>query len=460
MKAMKCLAVIAAAAAILACKKEDPTNQSNNQNQGDNGGQEEYNETLTLSPYEVTFEGEGGTVKVVVTTSAEDYTVTGAADWLTVEKNGKELSLTAAANTVNAERKCDLTVTGKVLTSKLPVTQKAGSPYPGFTVCPEAKYEYSGTLLYQFLKPQEEDYGGQGYISMTDEEGSHLSIWVYTELFTSEEAVELNAGQYVKGQDAFPVLYGKKYTWAPGVLIEGDEEDDSYIMGSYIADFATGKEIPLTGGTVDVTANEDGTMVILVDMLDENGNTYKYVFTGEVAIDTEGATYPTDRVDVANTVFGAVCYYKGDVFENGTVQMALQLFSGPQDNPATTNFDFYIPAAEFAENLDISGNYATPDEEEGMTPHTAGTLDFGVMVDYGFFQYPSGAFIMYEFGDYLIADGYASLMLTKQDDGKYTLAAALMSIEGDMVMFMGADFTGLHDLEIPIIDASGTGDVD
>jgi len=79
------------------------------------------------------------------------------------------------------------------------------------------------------------------------------------------------------------------------------------------------------------------------------------------------------------------------------------------------------------------------------------------MMDYGFFQYPSGVFIMYEFGDYLIADAFASLVLEKQDDGKYTLTSALMSSEGEMVMFMGADFSGLHDLEIPIIDARDNG---
>ena len=357
-------------------------------------------------------------------------------------------------------RNCNLTITAGTASCTLAVSQKAGSPYSGFTVCTEAKFEYSGTLLYQFLKPQEEDFGGQGYISLTDEEGNHLSIWVYTELFTSEEEVELSAGKYLKGKDAFPVLYGKKYTWAPGVLMEGDEEDDSYVMGSFISDFATGQDIPLTNGTVDVTAENDGTMVILVSLLDANAKPYMFVYTGEVTIDTEGATYPTDRVDVANTVFGAVCYYKGDVYENGTVQMALQLFSGDEQNPAITNFDFYMPAVEFSEDLDISGSYVTPDEEEGLAPQTAGTLDFGVMVDYGFFQYPSGAFITYTYGDYLIADGYASLMLTRQEDGKYTLTAALMSTEGDMVMFMGPDFTGLHDLEIPIMDVSQIGDED
>ena len=59
---------------------------------------------------------------------------------------------------------------------------------------------------------------------------------------------------------------------------------------------------------------------------------------------------------------------------------------------------------------------------------------------------------MYSFGDYVLADAFASLVLTKQEDGKYTLVSAIMSNSGDMVMFMGADFTGIHDLEISVTD--------
>ena len=66
----------------------------------------------------------------------------------------------------------------------------------------------------------------------------------------------------------------------------------------------------------------------------------------------------------------------------------------------------------------------------------------------------------YSFGDYLIADAYASLILTRQEDGKYTVSGALMSTAGEMVFFFGADYTGIHDLEIPIVDVRESGGED
>ena len=450
MKRFFFLAAVAAATCFAACTKPENTD--------DPTPGPEVKDEVSVSPASVSFEGEGGTLNIAVTTNVASFSVSGNPDWLTVQKGEKEISLTAAANTVAEARSCNLTVTAGTASCTLAVSQKAGSPYSGFTVCTEATFEYAGTMLYQFLKPIEEDYGGQGYISMADEDGNTLSIWVYTELFQSEEEVELSAGLYEKGQDEFPVLYGKKYTYVVGSVLEGDDEDDDSIMGSFFTNLAAGKQTPIVGGTLEVKDNGDGTRVILADMIDSEGAPCKFVFTGKVTIDAEGATYPSanDHIDVANTVFGAVCYYKGDVYENGTTMMALQLYSGSEENYAITNFDFYMPAVDFSEDIDLSGEYYTP-SEEGEAPHSAGSLDLGVMMDYGFFQYPSGVFIMYEFGDYLIADAFASLVLEKQDDGKYTLTSALMSSEGEMVMFMGADFSGLHDLEIPIIDARDNG---
>ena len=45
-------------------------------------------------------------------------------------------------------------------------------------------------------------------------------------------------------------------------------------------------------------------------------------------------------------------------------------------------------------------------------------------------------------------------------DGKYTVLASLMSQENDMVMFIGSDFTGIHDLPIQVIDAREGGEED
>ena len=138
------------------------------------------------------------------------------------------------------------------------------------------------------------------------------------------------------------------------------------------------------------------------------------------------------------------------MFQERIIIIKHRFYSGSEEKYATTNFDFYTQVVEYSNNIDISGTYTTPDEEEGLLPCTPGTLDFGVLVDYGFFQYPSGAFVMYEIGDYLVGDGYAGLTLTKEADGTYTInMAAMMSSEGDMELFMGV--TGL---EIEIVDAT------
>lgn len=460
MKKMILLAAAAAAVCLAACKKPDTPEPT----PGPGPGPETKDE-VSVSPASVAFESDGGTFRVAVTTNVADYTVSGNPDWLTVAVNGKELSLTAAQNTVNEARSCALTVTAGKATASIAVSQKAGSPYAGFTVCNSARFEYAGTMLYQFLKPSEEDYGGQGYISMSDEEGNRLSIWVYTELFTSEEEVELTPGTYVKGADNYPyALVAKKMTYAPGVVFSfsDEEEEEEEVGGSYFSNVTTEEDIPLTDGTVEVISGDNGALTVKVDMTGTDGKAYKYVFEGQVEIDTEGATYPgnSDRIDVAATVFGAHCYYMGDTYGNGTSSFRLELYSGDEEDPAITCYEFITEAVEFSEDIDLSGEYYTPSEgeegeegEEPADPHGAGMLIPGAMVEViPGFEMPQGTYIMYSFGDYVLADSFASLVLTRQEDGKYTLTSAIMSSAGDMVMFMGADFTGIHDLEISVTD--------
>ncbi len=465
MKKMILLAAAAAAVCLAACKKPDTPEPTP-------GPGPETKDAVTVSPASLAFESDGGTLRVAVTTNVEDYTVSGNPDWLTVAKNGKELSLTAAQNTVNEARSCTLTVTAGKATASIAVSQKAGSPYAGFTVCTSATFEYAGTMLYQFLKPSEEDYGGQGYISMSDEDGNRIAIWVYTDLFTSEEEVELTPGTYVKGADNYPyALVAKKMTYVPGVVFSfsDDEEEEEEVGGSYFSNLTTEEDIPLTDGTVEVTAGEGGALTVKVDMTGADGKAYKYVFEGQVEIDTEGATYPgnSDRIDVAATVFGADCYYRGDVYGNGTSNFILQLYSGDEEDPAITSYEFNTAAVDFSEDIDLSGEYYTPsvggeegeEGEEPADPFGAGMLIPGALVEViPGFEMPQGTYIMYSFGDYVLADAFASLVLTRQEDGKYTLTSAIMSSAGDMVMFMGADFTGIHDLEISIIDGRDSGE--
>lgn len=455
MKKMILLAAAAAVACLVSCKRHDPEPLPI----------PEVQDEVSVSPASVSFEGEGGSLKIAVTTNAKDFSVSGAAEWLGVEKSGKELNLTASANTVAEVRSCTLTLTAGKATCTIDVSQKAGSPFPGFTICSTAVFEYAGTMLYQFLKPSEEDYGGQGYVSLVDEDGNSLSIWIYTELFEKEEDVELNVGTYVKGEDVFPSLCGKKYTFVAGVKMD-DDEDDSYIMGSYYTSATTEQDIALVDGTLEIT-KEGEDYTIKVDMTDAEGNAYKYAYSGSVEIDTESATYPgnKDRIDVASTVFAAECYYMGDAYENGTSNFQLYLYSGDEENPAVTVFEFNTEAVDFSEDMDISGEYVTPsedeEEEEVLEPFSAGTLVPGMILEIvPGFEMPFGTYIMYTFDDYLLGDAYDFLSLEKQEDGTYTLTGSIMSSEGDFVMFMGEDFTGIKGLEIPIYDNTEEDDED
>lgn len=434
MKTNRFFAAIAAVAALVACNKEET----------------KVTYEVSASPASLTFEADGGTLKVAISTNAKDYSVAGAPEWLAVEQNGNELSLTAQANTVNQARNASLEVKAMDASCTIAVSQKAGSPFGGFTTCSEAMFEYSGNMLYQFIKPSEEDYGGQGYIIMEDEDGNSVAIWVYTELFASEEEVELTAGTYTKGKDVFPMLVGKKMTFCPGSVVAFDEEE-SDIMGSFVAVAAEESIYPIVDGTVEVS-NENGVYTIKADVKDDKGNSYKYVYMGELEIDCEGAGYPGtgNHIDVAATAFAADCFYLGTM---GDVSVCkLVMYSGDEEagkeEAVTTNFEFFIPACEFSEDMDLSGNYFFSEEGE-VAP---GVLVPGALVElFPGFSIPSGTFIVYAFGDYLIADMFASLILEKQGDGSYNISSSMMSSEGDMVMFLDKNFTlGIYNEEYDI----------
>jgi hypothetical protein len=465
MTTSRLFAAIAAVAALWACAKTGPETPGGNNNSG-NGSV-----TICVSPTSASFEADGGTLRFAVTTTADDFTVEGAADWLTPAKNGKELSLTAAANTVNQARECTLTLKAGEASCTIAVSQKAGSPFEGFKAIKAAVFEYSGNMLYMFSKPSDPDYGGSGFIELMDEDDNVMSLWVYTEMFESEEEVEITPGTYTKGADIYPFgLVGTIKTYVPGQafsLSDEEEADEDQIMGCLYKDAATSVETALVDGTIVVEKANDGTYTIKVDMKDVNNNVYKYAYTGEVTIDTVSAGYPgeSDHIDVGSTVFGADCEYAGKN-EHGTTTYRLNIYSGdPEGDYAITVFEFNTAAMDFNADFDLSGSYSTPheaiegdDEEDGepaLEPYAPGSLNFGSLEELmPGFEMPMGTYVMYGFGDYLIADAYASLTLMKQTDGKYTLIGAIMSSTNDMVMFMGEDFSGIKDLEIEIYDGT------
>lgn len=448
MKQIKFIAAaIAALAALWACQPDEP--------------EVVVKASVSVSPTSVSFEADGGTFRVAVDTNQDSFSVSGVPGWLKAEQSGKEIVLTAEENTVNEARACTLTVTAGDATASIEVTQKAGSPYKGYTVCNASKLEYGGTMLYQFMKPTEEDYGGWGMLSLTDEDGNILDLWIYTDLFQSEEEIELTTGTYVKGNDDYLGLQlaAKKLTFMPG--IHTGEDDDDYVSGSYYSSIVDGKDFAILDGTLEVSKEGDGYLIV-ADMTDETGAARKCVYTGDVEIDASGAAYPGtgDRIDVANTVFAAQCYYMGDVAENGTTQFNLNIYSGDYENYAVTSYVFYTDAVEYSEDIDISGIYKSPDEseeaEDPVAPQSAGSIDFGELFEFGDFSFPFGTYVMYSYGDYLIGDAFNSLVLSKAEDGTYTIEMGIVtSANGEYVFFMG--ITGL---EIPIIDGRDNGEED
>ena len=129
MKKMKIFAAMATAACLWACTKPDANTPGGNNTPG--GKEQETEVTLTVSPASVEFDAEGAVRRVSVTTNQPDYTVTGNPDWLALDKNGAEVTLTAAANTVNQPRTCTLTFKAGEKTATVAVSQKAGSPFDG-----------------------------------------------------------------------------------------------------------------------------------------------------------------------------------------------------------------------------------------------------------------------------------------------------------------------------------------
>ena len=451
MKKLSILAAIAAAAACLwACKAD------NDPKKPDDG------KTVTeimVSPASVTFEADGGTLRVAL--SAEvDYTVEGTPSWLTIQQNGQEIALTAAANTVPETRNAVLTIKASSASCTLEVSQKPGSPYPGYTVVSEAKFEYAGTMLYMFGKPSEEDYGGQGYLYLNDEDGNSLGAWIYTDLFTAPEEVELSVGTYTKGADLYPLgLCAKKLTYMPGSVysMTDEDEEESFVAGTYYFSVAEKADIPLVDGTIEVSA-EGGVYTIKATMKDESGKEYKIVYIGKVDIDTEYATYPSEneRIDVAANILEVLCEYKGDAYETDTNVYTLMIYSGEDmENSALTCFEFITDPEEFSEDMDLSGEYVFPgdpeEDPEALTLYSAGTLVPGSLVELvPGFSMPMGTYVMYSPGDYLVGDAYASLSLEKQSDGTYNMSASIMEEEpSDMVMFLNK--TGL---DITLLDAT------
>ena len=375
---------------------------------------------IAASPATVTFEGEGGTINVAVTTSSETFSVETGADWLTYEVNGKEIALTATNNNTKAERSATVTLMDDHSSCKIEVAQQIGSPVAGYKALASASMDYAGTQMYMFSKPLTEDYGGMAFLNFVDMDGNSLDILIYTPLYLTAEEVELPEGEYTAGEDKMLEFYAVPFTWVPGTTLSfgpDEGEDEEATFGSTFTSI-TEQTTLLKSGKIDI---KDG--IITIDMKDADGNEYKYAYDGEVEIITENATYPTEAEDPTQNIFQIACSYNG-LNEAGALSMTLMILAGEDRmNPNISMFNFYMPAAEFSDTMDLSGEYmpAETDADKGK----AGTVDLGYYVEYEGIKFPMGSSIIFNNGDMWAADGLATLILEKKETGEYSIIASM-----------------------------------
>ena len=375
---------------------------------------------IAASPATVTFEGEGGTINVAVTTSSETFSVETGADWLTYEVNGKEIALTATNNNTKAERSATVTLMDDHSSCKIEVAQQIGSPVAGYKALASASMDYAGTQMYMFSKPLTENYGGMAFLNFEDMDGNSLNIMIYTPLYLTAEEVELPEGKYTAGEDKMLEFYAVPFTWVPGTTLSfgpDEGEDEEATFGSTFTSI-TEQTTLLKSGKIDI---KDG--IITIDMKDADGNEYKYAYDGEVEIITENATYPTEAEDPTQNIFQIACSYNG-LNEAGALSMTLMILAGEDRmNPNISMFNFYMPAAEFSDTMDLSGEYmpAETDADKGK----AGTVDLGYYVEYEGIKFPMGSSIIFNNGDMWAADGLASLTLEKKETGEYSIIASM-----------------------------------
>ena len=375
---------------------------------------------IAASPATVTFEGEGGTINVAVTTSSETFSVETGADWLTYEVNGKEIALTATNNNTKAERSATVTLMDDHSSCKIEVAQQIGSPVAGYKALASASMDYAGTQMYMFSKPLTENYGGMAFLNFEDMDGNSLNIMIYTPLYLTAEEVELPEGEYTAGEDKMGEFYAVPFTWVPGTTLSfgpDEGEDEEATFGSTFTSI-TEQTTLLKSGKIDI---KDG--IITIDMKDADGHEYKYAYDGEVEIITENATYPTEAEDPTQNIFQIACSYNG-LNEAGALSMTLMILAGEDRmNPNISMFNFYMPAAEFSDTMDLSGEYmpAETDADKGK----AGTVDLGYYVEYEGIKFPMGSSIIFNNGDMWAADGLATLILEKKETGEYSIIASM-----------------------------------
>ena len=399
--------------------------------------------TLSVNPTSVTLQGAGETVKLAIETNAETVLCTPGADWIQASVSGKELTLTAAANPTEEPRNTEVTLTAGDKQAKVQVTQAAGSKYPGYTRATAEESTYLG-YMYQKLYDVEDGDGGSISINLASPDGRYsLHIEAFTTLFEAEEDVCLSPGTYTKGADdpAGAGFVCKAMTWVPGcaVVIEDEEGTEELPYGSWLTT-TIGENITdakVTSGSFTVE-EKDGGYLIKTDLTTEDGTAINFYYEGVLEIDSDGAIYPgePERPEITSFVWGEITYM-GEAGENST-QLELTLYCDEEGNYPMISYTFYVPTVSFENlaNTDLSGAYYVADGEESF-PFDPGTVEIGTKMEIEGFTFPMGSYVIYGMLDYMIPDGMVSLILARNEEGKYNVTGAMATADfSAFCMFM------------------------
>lgn len=388
--------------------------------------------SLTVSPSEYTFPSEGGSFNFSVTTNVDNVQVSCSASWLEAAVVGSELKVTVQTNTQLEPRSAEITLTAKDVTKKVSISQEKGEKYPGYAEMTKAGMSYQGCDLeeFAFIYGMENADGGHASLTLsTEDERYTMSIELFTTRFETAEEVCLTPGTYAKGDDDMEVLHycGKAMTFVPGfVYIISDEEgDEEFPYGSFlyttIGDVTTSDL--LRDGSFTVEKNGD-TYLIKTELKGEDGTEYKYYYEGPLEISADYAIYPSDlggEHGDPTAVTSAEIWYNGDQYGMGNTSLTLVMYTNEES--LQTMIEFNVDAITF-EELEAQGlNGAFYSGEE--TTYESGTCNLGSSLELMGMTFAMGSYVQYGFLDYMIADGFASLVIEKQESGNYNITSGL-----------------------------------
>ena len=416
--------------------------------------------SLSATPASVTIPAEGGTVNVVINTDASSFEYSGQAEWLEVTLDGKAMNLSAEANPDQTQRDCNISVTAGSRTISIPVTQEAASKYPGYDEVSALGTESYYQGIIPFMGPADQE-GGQAFLYFTLDARTELTVELFTTMFASADEVELTPGTYTLGEDfaSESMAYAAEpMTFVPGLVQELDDEEEVETIpyGTYTATTINDVETynVITGGTMTVSANDDGTVTVLMDFTAGDGTALKYYYEGELELSSANASFPgveilpTDVISVSGTYNGANEGYA----DYCNIELTLNTAGSPYP---TTFINFNIPYTAFADDIDLSGTYNAID-----TPFSAAGINKGTTPAPGPFSFPTGTYVYLDLdmttftGEFFVADGASTMTLTKNDDGTYDIAATLANAAGESYEYV------IKGMNIELYDDTATGDLE